>query len=45
MKERTNEWVNAEDTDKFGVVPLNDMKIFMWTACFRIVMKRAVVIL
>jgi hypothetical protein len=26
------EWVNTEGTDKFEVVPLNDMKLYMLTA-------------
>jgi len=38
------EWVEIEGTEKFEVFPLNDMKLYMRTAFFWVIMKRVVVI-
>jgi hypothetical protein len=43
-KERTNERVNTEVTDKFEVVPLKDMKLYLRTAFFWDVINPVVVI-
>ena len=39
-----NEWVNTEGTDKFEVVPLNDVKLYKRVVFFWIVVMTVVVI-